>query len=307
MAGSWIGSNLETWIGESNQNRAWEYLALARNRLVLWERENPNADPAQRERAWHALRVAEGSDWFWWYYSRNRIDGDQTFDQQFRQVLANVYRAIGVTVPDWLARPVAGQPPPRYRDVGGPMVIAGLVGEREAGSGWHNAGYVEPETSTGAMQVGSHVFRRFYFGYDATSVYFRLELMARVEPSELSIYVWSGSELTSRSGSDATGTALHDVSFGHVGDAYEWRIDLPAAPGERAQLRQLGEAGRWISVGPTGDTVLGESTFELRVDRSDLRVQPGLTLHVVAGLRRDETVVEVVPTSGVAEFRLESI
>ena len=37
-AGSWIFGNLETWIGEGEQNRAWEYLAIARAQVVSWER-----------------------------------------------------------------------------------------------------------------------------------------------------------------------------------------------------------------------------------------------------------------------------
>jgi len=37
--GSWIDSNLETWIGETEENRAWDYLAKARRTLADYTQE----------------------------------------------------------------------------------------------------------------------------------------------------------------------------------------------------------------------------------------------------------------------------
>src|SRR5579884_293052 len=112
-AGSWIGSNFDTWIGEPDQNQAWEYLALARRSLVRCQSSRPDvaADDPRRERAWRALLVAEGSDWFWWYYSRNHFGHANPFDVAFRQHLANVYRVIGEDVPAWLSQPINGHAP----------------------------------------------------------------------------------------------------------------------------------------------------------------------------------------------------
>src|SRR5690606_33741994 len=49
--GSWINSDLETWIGENEENVAWSLLAEARAALARYEDEH-GGDPA------HAARIA---------------------------------------------------------------------------------------------------------------------------------------------------------------------------------------------------------------------------------------------------------
>lgn len=106
FTGSWINANLETWIGEGAQNQAWEYLARARNRLIAWQKEHPQADVETLERAWQEIYIAEGSDWFWWYYSHHNPGEENPFDREFRGRLANVYRIIGLPVPAELENPI---------------------------------------------------------------------------------------------------------------------------------------------------------------------------------------------------------
>jgi alpha-amylase/alpha-mannosidase (GH57 family) len=106
--GSWALNNLRPWIGQPKQNRAWEYLARTRDDLVAWQRENPAADPESLDRAWEAIYIAEGSDWFWWYYSYHLSENSILFDRVFRDHLASVYTATGRPAPDWLGVPIAG-------------------------------------------------------------------------------------------------------------------------------------------------------------------------------------------------------
>jgi len=54
--GSWIYSNLDTWIGHFEKNRLWERLLDLRKRWPV------NAS----KEAWKSLMITEGSDWFWW-------------------------------------------------------------------------------------------------------------------------------------------------------------------------------------------------------------------------------------------------
>jgi hypothetical protein len=51
------------------------------------------------------LLIAEGSDWFWWYGDDHSSDQDRDFDDLFRRHLRNVYRSLGLPVPDglWLS------------------------------------------------------------------------------------------------------------------------------------------------------------------------------------------------------------
>jgi alpha-amylase/alpha-mannosidase (GH57 family) len=105
-AGSWIGGTFDVWIGELAQNIAWDYLARTRDELVRWETECEGAELEVLERAWEEIYIAEGSDWFWWYYSGNDPKAERGFDRQFRQHLTNVYNLIGWPIPAYLIEPI---------------------------------------------------------------------------------------------------------------------------------------------------------------------------------------------------------
>ena len=66
FTGSWIdemgsapGVDLGTWIGEGEENRAWELLGVARDEI-----DRRGATPEDVPAAFEALYAAEGSDWF---------------------------------------------------------------------------------------------------------------------------------------------------------------------------------------------------------------------------------------------------
>jgi len=88
--GSWINSNFDTWIGEGEENTAWEYLLRTRTDLKNCGIALPTSFPLPD--VWKELLAAEGSDWFWWYGTdQNAPGGDEPFDEAFRMHLKNVY------------------------------------------------------------------------------------------------------------------------------------------------------------------------------------------------------------------------
>jgi len=100
--GSWINANFDTWIGEPEENQAWEYLLTARKDLEVSGLAQPDPKkPIPKEktkawyiyRAWESLYAAEGSDWFWWYGTdQNAPAGDRPFDIAFITHLKNIYK-----------------------------------------------------------------------------------------------------------------------------------------------------------------------------------------------------------------------
>jgi alpha-amylase/alpha-mannosidase (GH57 family) len=100
--GSWINGNFDTWVGEGEENRAWEYLLRTRQDLEKSGLKQPDPlMPAPRNgskswyayKAWDEMYAAEGSDWFWWYGSDQTAPaGDKPFDDAFRVHLNNVYK-----------------------------------------------------------------------------------------------------------------------------------------------------------------------------------------------------------------------
>lgn len=100
--GSWINANYDTWIGEPEENKAWEYLRQARQDLEKsgLAQPNPKLNPPKKNSkayfaymAYEAMYAAEGSDWFWWYGAdQSAPAGDKPFDDAFRIHLTNVYK-----------------------------------------------------------------------------------------------------------------------------------------------------------------------------------------------------------------------
>lgn len=119
--GSWINANFDTWIGEEEENLAWEYLLKVRRDIQRLKIPQPNPFASVPQfgtkkyyeyRAWESLYSAEGSDWFWWYGGdQTALGGDNPFDVGFRTHLINVYKFLKkagykVEIPDFLSKPI---------------------------------------------------------------------------------------------------------------------------------------------------------------------------------------------------------
>lgn len=99
--GSWIHANFDTWIGEEEENKAWNYLLQARTDLERAGIPEPPLSakvPRENTREWYAYQTweemyaAEGSDWFWWYgEDQNAPGGDKPFDLAYLTHLRNIY------------------------------------------------------------------------------------------------------------------------------------------------------------------------------------------------------------------------
>ena len=80
--GSWIHGDFNKWMGHPAKNKAWEYLAQARNLLT--------EEHLKDERLMKQIYILEGSDWFWWFGEKNK-----SFDELFRLHLKNFYQLLG--------------------------------------------------------------------------------------------------------------------------------------------------------------------------------------------------------------------
>jgi alpha-amylase/alpha-mannosidase (GH57 family) len=100
--GSWIDANLRVWSGEPAHARAWA--ALERTRRFAQEQWGSLRYMPKSVR--QPLMVAEGSDWFWWYSSRNTSPEDAVFDALFRANLEVVWWFAGAEPPDDIRSPL---------------------------------------------------------------------------------------------------------------------------------------------------------------------------------------------------------
>jgi len=170
--GSWIDANFDIWIGDEEDNLAWEYLLQARRKF---DEISPGVSEAQRNLAYEELLIAEGSDWCWWYgpqhVSENRIE----FDELYRQHLANVYRALSLTPPEELSLPILKYDVPNLNQPPAHAIHPVIDGEVTSYFEWVGAGRYHPDNRSGAMHSGEPKVRDVYYGADSDNLYLRLD------------------------------------------------------------------------------------------------------------------------------------
>ena len=106
FAGSWIdelgsepGSDFGTWIGEREENEAWDLLGQVRRLL-----QDKDLQPDGALDRFPAVYAAEGSDWFWWFGADQDSGNDDEFDDLFRIHLKSAYRQADLAPPQELDR-----------------------------------------------------------------------------------------------------------------------------------------------------------------------------------------------------------
>ncbi len=169
--GSWGGSpDYLTWIGEEEENRAWEYLGRVRDAVE-------KKKVALNEETWgevmDAIYAAEGSDWFWWYGADQNSGYDGSFDEQFRRTLMRVYEIMGEPVPTFLKVPVipqTAQPPEAGASALITPEIDGVAAEDDE---WLGAGYYAEEG--GVQAAAEQVVSKLWYGFDTEHLYLRLD------------------------------------------------------------------------------------------------------------------------------------
>ena len=107
---SWFQPNFATWIGEDEEAAAWDYLYQTRQALRSAEQSGDYPDAAIAQ-AMEAMLFAEGSDWFWWYGSDQDSGNDGYFDSAFRELLGQVFDALGQDRPSYVNVPIIPQTP----------------------------------------------------------------------------------------------------------------------------------------------------------------------------------------------------
>jgi alpha-amylase/alpha-mannosidase (GH57 family) len=191
FTGSWINGNLDTWIGEEKHNRAWVWLAQTRRRLVDWEIAHPEAPRTLVSEAWERIYQAEGSDWFWWYSSRNWSPTEAEFDDLYRARLLEVYRMIGETPPSDLAAP-GGTPHLRENVI--PFIQSAASGWPEAAA-WDRSLTLTPSmASQGAAQRAFVPVRRLRIHRDEQSLHLRLETYEPIDGQGIVVEIWPGGD-----------------------------------------------------------------------------------------------------------------
>jgi len=105
-AGSWVYGTFSTWIGDRDKNYAWDLLCAAKHSydLVVQSGRLTGEEKVKAERQ---LASCESSDWFWWLGDYNPPYVVSSFDQLFRDNLANLYSLLRLPIPAAVLEPIS--------------------------------------------------------------------------------------------------------------------------------------------------------------------------------------------------------
>jgi alpha-amylase/alpha-mannosidase (GH57 family) len=277
--GSWIDSNFRIWIGHPEDNEAWTLLGQARDAL-----DQAKVTPEQREKAYQAALVAEGSDWFWWYGDDFTTDNAPEFDALFRRNVAQVFRHLGLPPPERLGKPIIAPHkdlaqaqavivPPRR------LIRPIIDGYSHGFYEWAGAGLYRPGDSVGgSMYQGNGAFLQLWFGFSLTDLFLRLDVARGVElRGELRIRL---SREHRPAGAIAWGP----------GPREEKSLRMVLKPAVECPV--VDERGAQVGAGRCGAIV------ELSLSLGALGIAPGDRVGMLLRLVRDEVEVDRLPRYG---------
>jgi len=183
--GSWINKNFEIWIGDEEENTAWDYLHQAREFLANYEGGLEDQQLKEKSealsKAWEEIYAAEGSDWNWWYGDQHSSGYDDAFDFLYRQHLSNVYSIVGVQPPGYLEEPITlpvKSIPPATLPVD--LIHPVLDGKITDYYEWLSSGSYEIRKTGGTMHQAESIVRAIYYGFDMENLYIRLDLHSEI-------------------------------------------------------------------------------------------------------------------------------
>jgi alpha-amylase/alpha-mannosidase (GH57 family) len=166
--GSWFSSNYATWIGEQEEADAWDYLWQAHHDYQAAVQSGTVPQDAL-DAAYDKLLFAEGSDWFWWFGSDQSSGDDLYFGGAFRELIGQMYDALGEPRPEYVDVPIIPETP-----VAADPSPDGLLSVRIDGSfgDWDGAGVFAGDTT-------------LRYGFDKTNLYVRVDLPDTSAPFEM--------------------------------------------------------------------------------------------------------------------------
>jgi len=295
--GSWIGGSFDTWIGESEENTAWTYLAEARN--AIDEARGAAGDEAAAALA--EIYAAEGSDWFWWYGLDQGMGNDEIFDDAFRAALKRVYGLLGLAAPGYLDIPIVtrpGEKPSRLMTGRITPTVDGVAAEGE----WDGAAYVGGSGGGAMARSGGDLIQSLYYGYDGDNLYIRIDPGdRRMEGCELGIYISGSSGIRS----NAKTRARADAAARSLGFGISWEVTVRPGARRAAQAYKASGTGDWLDSFEAPAAY--EEVVEVAVPFDKLAVSSGDDLKFVVIGYCDDREVDLMPAEGLLSLRVPAL
>jgi alpha-amylase/alpha-mannosidase (GH57 family) len=279
-AGSWINSNYRIWIGHEEDNRAWDLLSQTRQALTEYGSREGDTDKSLK--AWEEVYIAEGSDWCWWYGDDHFSENDAEFDLLFRTHLMNVYRIIGLDVPDELQISILRGDRQALPTVELTALITPTIdGQVTNYFEWLAAGFYDVGQGGGAMHRGDSIIKHIYYGFDLKNMFMRLDPSGSLKDEKVAELAFFISFL----------------------DPKGLDVEVRVMPKDRRVSAALHRSENGIRNKITAiNTVAANDIIELAVPFDLLGVKPDDEVHFIVTVERAGSEVEKWPFRGYIQF-----
>ena len=173
-SGSWINGNFDIWIGNQEDQKAWQMIEAARN---AFERQKPNLSEEQKQEIPEYIYIAEGSDWFWWFGKENDTPDLYIFDLLLRKNLQKVYDLLALSPPANLFSPISDiLKKIEIKRVSPKAYINPTIDGKESHYfEWLNAGSVDVAAVGGTMAFSNSIICALFYGFDKQHLYLRVD------------------------------------------------------------------------------------------------------------------------------------
>ncbi len=257
-AGSWISADFHIWIGEEEENRAWNLLLQARQEVEKYRQTH--GEDQRYQQSLENIYAAEGSDWFWWYGNDQNSGDDSSFDAIFRNTLMRTYKSLGQQVPAALYIPlIPRETPPPDREITGRISpwIDGSIEETE----WAKGGYYD--------HPKGEIVQRLYFGNDennlSVAVQFKEDL-PEMAGRDLFVALYLATPGAERANSlTRYGSAESPLGYG-----LNWELGIDFRDPTRYTLSRAGGDETWETVKSGPAVAFSGNSLELALPFEDI-------------------------------------
>ena len=171
IAGSWVNNSFQCWIGDPEKNIAWNSVKKVRDDLFTFKKEHRDISKDVFDAATKELYICQGSDWFWWYGEPNTSGQDYIFDYLFRERLKNIYKKLGMNIPEYLEESLisSNDLTMKYPQ---DLITINIDGKLESENNWTKSGsIIIPD---GPVYQENKLFDKIYFCNDSENLYLRI-------------------------------------------------------------------------------------------------------------------------------------
>ena len=283
FSGSWISHNFNIWIGQQEDNTAWEMLARTRRALESEQERREDIAPEILEQAWNAIYAAEGSDWFWWYGDDFGSEFDSEFDLLFRSYLKHTHKLLGNSPPPYLDEPIINVGATRPTEQPSGFINPEIDGLATHFYEWVGAGRLDVRKFGGAMSVSETCISHLYWGFDLHTLFMRIDTTSGPHDEELS-------------------EATISINF-HGEERLRLRLVLPEPDGAggRVIIEEHADGNMWNSLAQS-DRIGAKKIIEFAVDFNRLGFEAGDELKFFVAIHKGPIEIERWPRNGYIEF-----